>query len=144
MLPDNLVPESVCVMRSVLVALPASDRNAQQLFGDIMPWLLVLVGLIIAGGVLIMILRRRLHEADSSPSQGFTLHDLRQLHASGELTDEEYERAKAQMIGSVKAAAKPKPILSLSKPQSKPPQPEPEDDAYRAGKDEPSDQESAS
>jgi hypothetical protein len=120
-----------------LAALPSSDQSS-KLFGEILPWLLVLIGVVIAGGVLIMFIRKRLQDDSSSSSPGFTLQDLRQLHSRGELTDEEYERAKIQMIGSVKAATKPKSALSLSKPQ-----PEHEDDAYRAGKTEPSDQQSS-
>lgn len=142
MLHVNLASGLDCGIHAAMAALPSSDKSA-QLFGDILPWLLVLVGLILAGGVLILILRRRLHDADSAASPGFTLHELRQLHAAGELTDDEFERAKAQMIGSVKTAAKPKPKLDIANPHHAAP-PQSADDAYRAGKHGLSDQESAS
>ena len=65
--------------------------------------------LAIAGGLLlilmvlayvgIMLLRRRLY--GSKPQQfggAFTLDDLRSLHQQGQLTQEEYERARQQTI----------------------------------------------
>ena len=36
---------------------------------------------------------------------GFTLSDLRQLHKAGEMSDEEFERAKAKIIDAAKRAA---------------------------------------
>ena len=42
--------------------------------------------------------------AASSPA-GFTLGDLRQLHKNGQMTDEEFERAKAQVVAAMKKAA---------------------------------------
>jgi hypothetical protein len=42
--------------------------------------------------------------AASSPA-GFTLGDLRQLHKNGQMTDEEFERAKAQVVAAMTKAA---------------------------------------
>ena len=42
---------------------------------------------------------------DTSGGDGFTLSDLRRLHKAGQMTDEEFEKAKKILIGSVKAAA---------------------------------------
>jgi hypothetical protein len=36
---------------------------------------------------------------------GFTLSDLRQLHKAGEMSDEEFEKAKAKIIDAAKRAA---------------------------------------
>ena len=59
----------------------------------------VLVGLMICAFYGVAILRRRLKsKPPSSPQQAFTLHNLRQLHQQGQLSDEEYDRAKAHMI----------------------------------------------
>lgn len=116
-----------------LAALPSSDQSG-KLFGEILPWLLVLIGVVIAGGVLIMFIRRRLQDDLASSSPGFTLQDLRNLHARGELTNDEFERAKTQMIGNLKSAAKAKPGADAA---------DAGDAAYRAGKHGPSDQQSS-
>ena len=41
----------------------------------------------------------------SGGGTGFSLADLRQLHKSGKMTDEEFERAKAQVVQGIQAAA---------------------------------------
>ena len=81
---------------TVLPALAGSGA-ASRLFSDVMPWLLLFMGLVIVGGVIIM-LARRLLNTSSRTQPGFTLHDLRTLHTKGELTDEEFERAREAMI----------------------------------------------
>lgn len=86
--------------------LASAARSAEQLPADILPWLLVLVAVIIVGGVIIYLVRRSLYSNTSSSSAGFTLHDLRTLHAAGELSEEEFQRAKAQMIGRLAAGPK--------------------------------------
>jgi hypothetical protein len=126
------MPNAVFVLG--LAVLPSSDQSG-KLFGEILPWLLVLIGVVMAGGVLIMFIRRRLQDSSSSSSPGFTLQDLRNLHARGELTDDEFERAKTQMIGNLKSTTKPKPEADAADPR---------DAAYRAGKHGPSDQQSSS
>jgi hypothetical protein len=47
---------------------------------------------------------------EQAPAQGFTLSDLRQLHKSGAMTDEEFERAKAKIVQTVQAAAAQPPV----------------------------------
>lgn len=48
---------------------------------------------------------RRYNNDDQEPSMsaGFSLHDLRVMHREGNLTDEEFEQAKALIIGRTKA-----------------------------------------
>lgn len=78
----------------------AAVADAEQL-RTLLPWLGLLVLLVIAGGVVIFYVRRMLNSNQSIDSPGFTLQSLRELHAAGELTDEEFEKAKAAMIGRV-------------------------------------------
>ncbi len=85
---------------TVLPALAGSGA-ASQLFSDVMPWLLLLMGLVIVGGVIILLARRLLNDTSSSKQPGFTLHELRTLHAKGELTDEQFDRAREAMIARV-------------------------------------------
>ena len=67
-----------------------------------MPWVLALIGATLVGAVAIYAIRRMLR-SDPGTSNGFTLHDLRAMHASGELTDDEFTRAKAAMIGRLRS-----------------------------------------
>ena len=90
-----------------LLAQAASTDKSSRLFGQVLPWLLVLLGVIVVGGVIILLARRYLHNGGASEGGGFTLHDLRQMHAGGEISDDEFERAKAQMIGRLKSNAAP-------------------------------------
>ena len=92
---------------SRVLALGLSADKSSRLFADIAPWLIVLVGVVLVGGVLIYLLRRWLRGDQSGSLGGFTLQDLRDLHKAGELSDEEFDRAKAQMIGRLKSAAQP-------------------------------------
>lgn len=87
-------------MMSIGLIPLASVADAEQLRA-ILPWLGLLVLLVIAGGVVIFYLRRLLNSNQSLDSPGFTLQSLRELHAAGEMTDEEFEKAKAAMIGRV-------------------------------------------
>ena len=82
----------------------AAANPGSSAFGELLPWLIVLLALAIVGGLIIMALRRRVRSPHAAPSEGFTLHDLRQMHAAGQLSDEEFQRAKAALIERVKGA----------------------------------------
>jgi hypothetical protein len=57
----------------------------------------VIVVLVIAGGG-VMLMRRWLKSDDHSPAAtGFSLTDLRQLRDSGQMSAEEYERARGKL-----------------------------------------------
>ena len=95
---------------------------AQSGEGSILPvfgWSFVLICLLIGGFFAISRLRQWLREDDTpAPTIGFTLSDLRQLHKQGQMTDEEFERAKAKIVGSAKAMASklPDPLARDRKP----------------------------
>jgi len=63
-----------------------------------------LVALVIVGWVTVLQVRRRLTEPDESSGTGFTLSDLRRLHKSGQMTDAEFERAKAKVVEAARRA----------------------------------------
>lgn len=88
-----------------LASAPAPMHTRETLFSDVLPWLILLFGLVIAGGVIIFWARRSLQAAatQNANAAGFSLHELRELHKNGELTDEEFERARAAIIGAVGA-----------------------------------------
>ncbi len=91
---------NVGVPRSVVLAQAAED-----LFGQVLPWLIMLLVVVIVGAAGIYLVRRMLQGGHRASGEGFTLHELRRMHAAGQLTDEEFERAKALMIGRVGGSA---------------------------------------
>ena len=68
---------------------------------------LVLVGLIVVGLLVVSHVKKKLASDDEEKGQpgGFTLSDLRSLHRSGQMSDEEFERAKGRIIDASKRAA---------------------------------------
>ena len=87
-------------VRAVLFA--QAGESILPVFG----WSLVLVLLLVGGFYAIARLRQWLKDdVAPGPAIGFTLSDLRQLHKQGQMTDEEFERAKAKMIAGGRATA---------------------------------------
>ena len=74
-----------------------------------------LVALVVVGLVVVSHVRRRLNAADQPQSSGFMLSDLRRLHKEGQMSDEEFERAKARVIEAAKRAA----ARDAAKPEGK-------------------------
>jgi hypothetical protein len=90
-----------------LVTIAVAAQRSARLFSDVAPWLALFIGVVIAGAILLMVLRRHMQRDQRQPQVGFTLDDLRRLHGSGDLSDEEFNRAKAAMIAGIRAAAGP-------------------------------------
>jgi hypothetical protein len=68
---------------------------------------LLLIGLTIAGFFVVVMVRRKTRDMTTeATAAGFTLSDLRALHRSGKINDEEFERAKGRLIAEAKAASK--------------------------------------
>jgi hypothetical protein len=90
---------------------------------DIIPvlfWSFLLLGLIVFMFLAVIYLKKWL-ASDDPTTGGFTLGDLRRLKASGQMSDEEYEKARLQIVGAVKLAAEKmgapaKPSAGASKP----------------------------
>lgn len=78
---------------------------ADQSLFSIVKWSLLLMVFIVIGWVTVWQVRRRLTKADDASGAGFTLSDLRQLHKSGQMSDVEFERAKARVVDAAKRAA---------------------------------------
>ena len=69
---------------------------------DVWIWVVVLLVVVVLGGVLIIMVRKRAHGDDlDRPALGLSLADLREMKAEGRLSDEEFERAKAMVIGEL-------------------------------------------
>ena len=82
----------------------AEGHPRQQFVGQTI-WMLglIAVGAVVLVGAAMIAYRhfnRQIKAADDEP---FTLTDLRRMHREGQLTDEEFERAKAVMIARGRA-----------------------------------------
>lgn len=74
-------------------------------FGGVILWSILIVGLLIAGFVAVSWVKRLVAAPDDAPAGGFSLGDLRQLHKDGQMSDEEFEKAKAMIVSAAQAAA---------------------------------------
>lgn len=78
--------------------------------------LTALLGVMIAGGYLIVRwVKKRL--SDSGGSQPFTLQDLREMKARGEINEREYETMRAAIVGEFSKPSR----TPLPKPKMPPP-----------------------
>ncbi len=78
-------------------------------FGSILFWSLLLIILVLGLFAAVVILRKKMSPDEDFHGAGFTLADLRQMHKAGKMSDEEFQRAKAALLGSL---AKPAPKSS--------------------------------
>jgi uncharacterized membrane protein len=76
--------------------IPLADAAAE--LTRILFWSFTAVILLVVMALLLAWIRKRMSPSEDFHGEGFTLADLRQLHKSGQMTDEEYERAKAKLI----------------------------------------------
>ena len=66
--------------------------------GDAILWLGVLLGAVVVGALVIFAMRRRLQGSDTSEGDPLDLAVLRRMHAAGQLTDAEFEAARAAVV----------------------------------------------
>ncbi|HEX5241819.1 MAG TPA: SHOCT domain-containing protein [Tepidisphaeraceae bacterium] len=78
-----------------------------SLSGSIIFWGIVIVLIIVVGLLVVLYVKRMLLSDDATTHPAFTLSDLRQMHKSGKMTAEEFERAKAKIIGTTTAPRPP-------------------------------------
>jgi uncharacterized membrane protein len=89
---------------AAVILVLAQDSGGSML--RVIAWSLVLICLLMVGFFAISKLRHWMRDDDMpAPGIGFTLSDLRQLHKQGQMTDEEFERAKSKIVGGAKAMA---------------------------------------
>ncbi|MBX3355906.1 MAG: SHOCT domain-containing protein [Phycisphaeraceae bacterium] len=91
---------------SIMAATPApgGTPNASDVFMTILPYAVVIILVAIAGGVIMMISRRKIDSAAAAGPVGFTLADLKELRDRGELSEEEFERARQEVIARARKA----------------------------------------
>lgn len=88
----------IALFTQLPLAQGLTGNQQQALF-----WLAILLAVVILGGAAILLIRNKFlsKDEDEQPA-GFTLSDLRELRDSGEMSNEEYEAARAKMIAKVK------------------------------------------
>ncbi|MGB0767564.1 MAG: hypothetical protein ACPGYV_07615 [Phycisphaeraceae bacterium] len=78
--------------------------DAKRFASSVAVWLGVIVALGVLLGVVAMWIRRRvMTPTDDLAPLGFTLKDLRAMHASGQLTDEELAAAEAKSLARTRS-----------------------------------------
>lgn len=98
------VRRSICALLAGLELMIAATREASSI--DIWIWSLVLIATVVAGFLLVSLLRRRLRQPDQTAGAGFSLDELRQLHRSGQLSDAEFERARSKLVAGLQRDAR--------------------------------------
>ena len=75
-------------------------------YSDAFLWSAVILALCLAMFFLLSFVRKKIRaNVDESPVTGFTLADLRELHRSGKMSTDEFERAKEILLEATKTAA---------------------------------------
>ena len=97
------MPANVIALTPPSLLIAASD--ARRFGTEVLVWLGVIVVVAFGAGILFFVLRRKLKQDAEveAPKLGFTLADLREMHARGELTDEELQRAEARTLAESRA-----------------------------------------
>jgi hypothetical protein len=75
--------------------------------GQIIVVSIVIAILCAVGFYAISRVRKKLKAPDETIGVGFTLSDLRQMHKSGQMSDDEFERAKAKLLAHARAPVQP-------------------------------------
>ncbi len=125
---------TVAPLLPLLVAQAAGQSSAA-----ILRWLAVILVLCVAIIAFALWLRRRLQAEDEDPlpdTPGFTLADLRDMHAQGKLTDEEFATAKAGIIARSRALLHPEEVNDAPFPTEVTPLDPNDADADQSGQDE--------
>ncbi|MFT3784726.1 MAG: hypothetical protein QM770_00985 [Tepidisphaeraceae bacterium] len=76
----------------------AQAQGSTGNYGALFTALLMVLALALVGIVLLALVRRKVRNLDATGGADFTLSDLRRLKESGQISNEEFERAKARMV----------------------------------------------
>ncbi len=94
------------VMWTLSLAENTRDRTA-----ELWMWIGILAGAVVVMAAVLWLIRKKTL-GDDQPAGGalaFTLADLRQMHQSGQLSDEQFERLKARLISQTMGAEETEP-----------------------------------
>lgn len=99
-------PEPGFYHRIMLPTILSQTDPSAQGTGRVIVWIGLLMAAVLVLGFMVLKMRRRLLAEDepANPESAWTLQDLRTLHARGDLSDEEFEKAKAALILGTRSA----------------------------------------
>ncbi|HEY1686888.1 MAG TPA: hypothetical protein VGG19_19155 [Tepidisphaeraceae bacterium] len=84
-------------------------------------WTLILIGVILLASVAVALFRRYYFQSDDFPREGFSLEELQQLRASGQMSAEEFAKARAAIAGQLRGdISKKSPAESAASSRAKP------------------------
>lgn len=66
-------------------------------------WSGILMAAVVVGMIMVILVRRWLEPDEITLGDDFTLHGLRQMRDTGQMTEAEFERAREALIAKVKA-----------------------------------------
>lgn len=82
---------------------------------EIAIWCGVLIAVLVVGAVALALIRGRiLGGSQAGPGEALTLHDLRRLRDQGRLSDEEFESARAAVLGKPAGVVRAKEGFDLT------------------------------
>lgn len=79
------------------------DLLAQSSSSSAVTWSLILVVVLVVGFAAVLQIKKWLMAGDEPQATGFTLSDLRRMRKEGSMTEEEFEKAKALIVGVAKS-----------------------------------------
>jgi hypothetical protein len=89
----------------LLIPLAQAEHLSEQHQYETLAWGGGLIAVLLVGGVAIRLLRRHVHTPSGPPEGcGFTLAELKDMRARGDLTEPEYQAARRRVIAQVQAA----------------------------------------
>ncbi|MBM4108458.1 MAG: hypothetical protein FJ255_06540 [Phycisphaerae bacterium] len=91
------------------VAPPPPAPRPRQAMGDVLILAVALIALAVVGGLIWTAVRRRLLARDQAASHLGIAESLRDMHARGILSTEEYDRVRRSVARAVADAAKAQP-----------------------------------
>ena len=107
------------MIRATYPYVPSATMNPFIILGqsanplDIAVGVFLLIVLLVGGFFALMVVKKWSKDEEESDSDiGFTLGDLKKLHKNGQMSDEEFEKARVQMIAAIQRAAERAAILA--------------------------------
>jgi len=92
----------------LLLILAQTKVRRESLGADVIIWAGILMVVLLVFGAIWMVVRAKVRTDETNETDSmFSLGSLRRMHREGQLTDEEFEKAKAIVIGTMTKETKP-------------------------------------
>ena len=71
----------------------------------------IVIGILVVATVIITVVRKKILSTDQTPATGLIMDDFRRLHASGQLSDAEFQALRTRMAAKMKQSVPTKGSL---------------------------------